>query len=240
MKKQYAVSSRVFISIVIVCIIIVENFSNGFTVISKLKEETKQKLRLVSKVVIDDTTINSICNETNTILEKVYIEAMLNASEAPFWQQTSGHPFRYLTCNQLKSAIPIMNTSNATGTESPTYYELDSKLSLQRLAKKLKKLEGGNSDPLRIVVIGGSMTTGFRDFGASDRNQNIFQVSWVNKLKHLLSYKYQRASIKVINLAQGSADENVWLGNIDLIMDHWPIDIILVESAVNDQTRYDN
>lgn len=146
-------------------------------------------------MVVDETTINSICNETNKILEKVYTDAMLNASEASFWQQPSGHPFRYLTCEQLKSAIPIMNTSNATGAQSSTYYELDSKLSLQRLAKKLKKPGDANLNPLRIVVIGGSMTTGFRDFGAPDRNQNMFQVSWVNKLDQLLSYKYQNDSV---------------------------------------------
>lgn len=140
-----------------------EFLSNGFTAISKLKE-IKHRSRTVSKVVVDETTINSICNETNKILEKVYTDAMLNASEASFWQQPSGHPFRYLTCEQLKSAIPIMNTSNATGAQSSTYYELDSKLSLQRLAKKLKKPGDANLNPLRIVVIGGSMTTGPQAF----------------------------------------------------------------------------
>lgn len=63
-------------------------------------------------------------------------------------------------------------------------------------------------------------------------------MAYPKKLEQLLHHKWPSRSIKVINLSVGGADENTWLGRLDQIIEHDP-DVILVESAINDQCDYD-
>lgn len=53
-----------------------------------------------------------------------------------------------------------------------------------------------------------------------------------------MTHYWPDSSLKVINLATGGANENTWLGRLDQVIEIDP-DIILVESAVNDQCHYD-
>jgi hypothetical protein len=103
-------------------------------------------------------------------------------------------------------------------------------VSLERLADKLSK------PSFTVVVIGGSMTTGFQDY--SHDNDDTFSIAFPKKLEDFLQYQWQNIAVKVINLAEGGADEKNWLAKLDYVMEFEP-DIILVESAVNDQCNYD-
>jgi hypothetical protein len=124
---------------------------------------------------------------------------------------------------------------------------LDNNLSFQRLAEKLQKLppfignptaEDSNSShhqrPLKIIAIGGSMSTGFVDIA---RNDTLFprSIAWPRKLELFMHQQWGNQSVQIINLAEGGADENSWIARLDVLMSHAPFDIVLVESAVNDQ-----
>jgi len=144
----------------------------------------------------------------------------------------------------IKDATTATSTSTAINT---AIFDL----SLQRLAIKLQKLEqiqtstrkknGDNNTPrklpLKIAVIGGSMTTGYHDIGT--HKTNAIESAWPRKLEKFMNEKWLGLGVppvQVINLAQGGANEKYWLGTLDFIMNHnkAPFDVILVESAVND------
>eukprot|EP00978_Attheya_sp_CCMP212_P027355 scaffold91610_cov58-Attheya_sp.AAC.7 len=190
-----------------------------------------------------------LCNETNRVVNAVYNRALLTQSEAGFWQQEA--PFSALNCEQLVRSIPShilkngdiehdQHTTDVNGTPRTTL-KPSFDLSLQRLAEKLQKLENGSSsNPLKIVVIGGSMTTGM-GYGRSKNDPR--SAAWPRKLEQFMHEKWNtthqhNSPVQVINLALGGADENTWLGGMDIIMNHAPFDIILVESAVNDQCDF--
>ena len=155
------------------------------------------------------------------------------------------------------SSTSIM-THNQTG-----HILLHRTLALQRLAAKLQKLNNTNNvdhhedlqqqqSILRILVIGGSMTTGFVDYGLSSR-----ELAWPRKLEQLMHEKWNNDDtsvnpstmapsssnphrVEVINLSVNAANEETWLGRLDTVMEQAPFDVILVESAVNDQCGYDH
>lgn len=186
-----------------------------------------------------------LCNQTNDIVTAVRNRALFNEKEALLWKQSG--PFSLLTCEQLIRSLPttsMKNGRNATndGTTSSfggdRLFELANLISLQRLAEKLSKLEEHppHSQPsLTIAVIGGSMSTGWVD--VSKLNNDTYNLAFPKKLEQFLQHKWPTSSMKVINLAIGGADENTWLGRLDLVMELDP-DVIIVESAVNDQCNY--
>lgn len=140
----------------------------------------------------------------------------------------------FLSCEHFLRSVQIdINMYDHT-------YEMSHTLSLIRLAKKLQAFEKGSllmegeDAVLKIVVIGGSMTTGFVDVGRTQSRD----LAWPCKLSDFLQKKWPNRSFDVVNLAQGGANEDTWLGDIDIILKHAP-DVILVESAVNDQCGYD-
>lgn len=90
--------------------------------------------------------------------------------------------------------------------------------------------------PLKILVLGGSMTVGFQDYRPLKGNTKL--TAWPQKLEHFLHYKFDNQSVQVINIAEGGANEDTWLGKIHEVIKYEPIDLILVELSVNDQTDY--
>jgi hypothetical protein len=104
--------------------------------------------------------------------------------------------------------------------------EMSPTLSLLRLAQKMHKLslvgDNATSDPFKIVVIGGSMTTGFTDY----TQMNVRELAWPHKLLDFMHLKWSHPdfnSVEIINLATGGANEDYWIGNIDIVSDQGPI-----------------
>ena len=189
------------------------------------------------------SALQNFCNETNSIVNNVYNHALLNESQVGFWQQDA--PFSTLNCEQLTRSISgqVATSHNDTSNHRQRF-----SLSLQRLGAKTKLLEIGSTSnsPLKIIVIGGSMTAGHFDFPIRKHDRNAAwsrklddrNAAWPRKLEQFMHEKWNKDSVQVVNLAEGGADENTWLGRLDVIMNHAPFDIILVESAVNDQCDY--
>lgn len=179
--------------------------------------------------------IRAICSESITIVNKVYAEKSDSKnSEQTYWSQDV--PSIFLDCNQLARSLQITPTSkNSTENDE---YEITPTISLLRLARKMRKLDVSHEsrEPFKIVVIGGSMTTGIVDVG----KRKDPKIAWPYKLANFMSEKWPQKQIEIINLAKGGANEETWLGNLDVIVDQSPIDVILVESAVNDQCDYNN
>ena len=232
-----------------------------------------------------------LCNQTNDIITSVRNRALLSKNEREVSRWDPNATFQLLTCDQLMRSLPLtmlkrgMSTtkhSSSSGiggrfhpnieryditvsnTSSSSFYDHDNisfeirnLISLQRLAEKLSK------PSFTIVVIGGSVTTGVRDFPEDDDDDDnddkveedgdddddyydddgyyyddTFNIAFPKKLEDFLQYQWKNTEIKVINIAEGGADEDTWLGKLDQIMEFDP-DIILVESAVNDQCDYD-
>ncbi len=115
----------------------------------------------------------------------------------------------------------------------------DPNLTMQRLSQKLQISRSQNSDhlPLKIVVIGGSMSTGTVDFSRDPPGANTL-LAWAAKLQQFMQQKWNLSSVEIVNLSTGGANENTWLGRLDCVMEHAPFDIVLVESAVNDMCDY--
>ena len=207
-------------------------------------------------LAVSKHAVERLCNETNKIVNVVRDHALLNETEALLWHQRG--PFKLLTCDELIRSLPILKNSsssddylsgrnnNITGVlseyvtasddDNDSKFELQNLISLQRLAKKLIKLEHHNQQ-LTIVVIGGSMTTGWVD--GSEFNNNTYNLAFPRKLEQFMKQQWPASSLRVMNLAVGGADEVAWLGKLHLVMEVEP-DIILVESAVNDQCDYHN
>ena len=200
---------------------------------------------------IHEQVVKLLCNETNDIVEKVKYRALQNATDAIAWKQSG--PFLSLNCDQLTQSLPTTRYNNnekitnntASVDVAEIKIELDHNLAMQRLSEKLSNLQlkleheksTVTSDPsLKIVVIGGSMTTGFVNY-STVRNADVANVAWPRKLEHFMNQKWHASSVQVINLALGRANEDSWLGRLDVIMEYAP-DIILVESVVNDQSDY--
>ena len=186
--------------------------------------------------------IERFCENTNKIVNAVRKEALSDATEALLWKQRG--PFSTLSCEQLVASMPTVggrsnrgilsgNTTNKLDNESNTF-ELQNIISLQRLAKKLKKLEN-EGDDLIVVAIGGSVTTGMVD---ADRHKgSTFNLAFPRKLEQYMQYQWPNSSLKVINISQGGGNEDTWLGRLGHVMKLNP-DVILVESAVNNQCDY--
>lgn len=192
---------------------------------------------ILSSFSISSSEMDFFCNRTNEIVTAVRNRALLmDETEALTWNQST--PFHLLTCEQLIRSLPTFHPSPLTTrniTENSTaaatsLLELSNIKSIQRLAEKLSK------PSLTVVVIGGSMSTGWRDFSS---NSDVRNVAYAKKLERFLQYQWPTISMTVINLALGGANENTWLGRLDLVMELEP-DVILVESAVNDQCDYDD
>jgi hypothetical protein len=182
---------------------------------------------------VSENEMSTICNETSVIARQVYNRAIQNDSKHILWHQTT--PMIFLSCEHFLRSVQIDRYYDHT-------YEISHTLSLIRLAKKLQAfergsllMEEGEDVLLKIVVIGGSMTTGVVDVGGI----RLRDLAWPRKLSDFLQNKWPNRPVEVVNLAQGGANEDTWLGNIDMIVKHAP-DVILVESAVNDQCEYDN
>jgi hypothetical protein len=198
-------------------------------------------------LIVGKHDANFLCNKTNEVAIAVRNHALLDEEEALNWKQSG--PFHSLTCEQLIRSLPTLRNSNndmwgrsLTGVTSGinvtaigdgSEFELQNLISLQRLAAKLIKLEQ-HSHNLTVVVMGGSMTTGFVDGSRTGTRDLAFP----RKLEQFMRHQWPASSLKVINIAQGGADENFWLGKLDHVMELDP-DVILVESAVNDQCAYD-
>ena len=181
----------------------------------------------------DDETIESICNETLRIVGNVFNEkSMNNHSDNKLWSQDI--PFIFLDCEQLVRSV------DGTYIPEVNLYDVEPvpRLSLIRLASKLERLEQSdeNAEPLKVVVIGGSMSTGIVDIG----RLRMRDLAWPQKLMDFLyaSGKWPLNNTEVINLSVGGANEEAWLGDLDRITAQEPIDVVLVESAVNDQCNY--
>ena len=200
-------------------------------------------------LVIGKHDAKLLCNKTNEIVNAVRNHALLNRTEALLWNQRG--PFNLLTCEQLIRSLPtlrnisnvisgrnnitkVMSENNGTASDG-SEFELQNLIGLQRLAAKLIRLEQPRSHHLTIVVIGGSMTTGWVD--ASNFNNDTRNLAFPRKLEQYMRQQWPASSLKVINIAIGGADENTWLGRLDYVAELDP-DIILVESAVNDQCGY--
>jgi len=158
------------------------------------------------------------------------------------------------TATNRTSAAADVEDVTATNSSSLLGHELDNNLSFQRLAAKLlhSKLtttldkdsfpppintQTGtrtHTAPLKIIVIGGSMSTGFVDIARND-DLDTRKIAWPRKLEQFMHQKWGNESVQIVNLSEGGANEITWLGRLDVIMSHSPFDIILVESAVNDQ-----
>jgi hypothetical protein len=203
-------------------------------------------------LIVGKHEVELLCNKTNEIVNAVRNNALLNETEALLWNQRG--PFHILTCEQLIRSLPTLrdgsnddtNTTgrdinavtseNGTANDSISEFELQNLISLKRLAKKLMKLEQqSNRHYLTVVVIGGSMTTGYVD--VSKLNNDTYNLAFPRKLEQFMQQQWPASSVNVINMAIGGADENTWLGRLDCVIELDP-DIILVESAVNDQCAY--
>lgn len=212
-------------------------------------------------LIFTNDQLEKICNVTNAIVHKTHEESLQSQEESMHWKQTL--PFFLLTCQELtrslhtststihtisSSSTALERNEDAIITSSPKDNEslpaltmLDNNLSFQRLAQKLQTLQYDFIDtnshhqrPLKIIVIGGSMTTGLVDIGRND-TLNPRNIAWPRKLELFMHQKWGNQSVQIINLAEGGADENTWIARMDVIMSYAPFDIVLVESAVNDQ-----
>ena len=186
-------------------------------------------------LAVDKHDVEILCDRTNQIVNEVRDRALLNETEASFWKDwLQLVPFHLLTCEQMIRSLPTLPNSI-----DETKFELQNLISLQRLSEKLMKLEqdaASSPDPLSIVVIGGSMSTGFVD--TSSLNNDVYNVAFPRKLEQFMTHYWPDSSLQIVNLSTGGANEITWLGRLDQVIELDP-DIILVESAVNDQCHYD-
>lgn len=167
----------------------------------------------------------------------------------------------HLNCDELQRSIGTWQSSsfdsNATSDSKSAEPAQLLKLGLFRLAQRLRqhnmtlvtttrrrlvdysKNISSTTRKLKVVVIGGSMTAG------SQLRSNGKAVSkdaaWPGQLEQMLNNYFNATSSlpwQVVNLAVGGADEKYWSARISEVLRQSPIDVILVESAVNDQCDY--
>lgn len=203
--------------------------------------------------------LSGICIDVDNLLNNTYDH--LDKERSQYWVDFPSSTHLRLTCEQLMRSIPHMNMEEINEDEqSHSHMNMQSSKSLHRLAVSLGSLReswNGNatatreensnnidtksrkrkSRPLKIVVLGGSMTAGHIDTRRW-RGYDMKLMAWPNKLEEMMHHKWGNESVQVINLAKGGANERAQLGMLDLVMEHEPIDIILVELAVNDQCDY--
>jgi hypothetical protein len=215
---------------------------------AKVSYDEEQFQRKASSLVVSKQDVNRLCNKTNDVVKSHAL--LFNGTEALLGTQTG--PFHVLTCEQLIRSLPILrNSSNdisgryttvsnggitsSTGIGDGSDFELQNLISLQRLAAKLSKLER-RSDYLTVVVIGGSMTEGRVD--GKKRKPANRDIAFPRKLEQFMRHQWPASRLKVINIAEGGANENFWIDRLGRVMKLDP-DVILVESAVNDQCDFD-
>jgi len=104
---------------------------------------------------------------------------------------------------------------------------------LKQLLALISRLERGE-EPIKIVILGGSMTAGHRD----DIKGAGKDGAWPHKLEMLLHQIWPSDIVTVENHAQGAVSETFWLENFHLVKRMEPFDLLIGEWAVNDQCDY--
>jgi len=192
-------------------------------------------------MTLSEDKVIEICQETNRIVAETRDKGMLSKPEE--WIQS--FPFLNLNCNQLLLSLQEQNGApdEMIGTTLASQeiidmparaFVLDDNLSLRRIAQTFEEKLG--KEKIKILVIGGSMTTGGIDVKAPGAVVGK-AIAWPRKLEQLLQEKFGEDAVEVVNIALGGAYEETWLERLDVIMSLSPVDIILVESAVNDQNH---
>lgn len=216
-----------------------QNYISGYTSPRSLAA-FKEKNNMM---VLDKERVLDICKETNDMLSAAYAKG--SKEEPKNW--LSSNPFFELSCNQLVLSLQEDDDDRATrlhideSTTSVEVFEramendilLHDNLSNRRMAEKLQKLKTG--EKLRILAVGGSMTLGVVD---TLNRVDLKNRAWPKKVQQLMDEKWDMNSVEVINIALGGFNEDAWLSTIDLVAGYAPVDIILMESAVNDQGHY--
>ena len=156
------------------------------------KQVGQLQINNVSSTEVNKQAVKLLCNETTEIVETVYSSrALQNETDAIAWQQ-SGGSFLFLNCEQLTRSLSTMRnnfnenvTNNTASDDAEIEIELNHNLAMQRrLSEKLSKLKllkdeksAVTSDPsLKIVVIGGSMSTGLVDYSTMN-NADVANVA---------------------------------------------------------------
>ncbi|GFH46301.1 hypothetical protein CTEN210_02775 [Chaetoceros tenuissimus] len=194
-------------------------------------------------LLLNKERLLDICKETNDMLSAAYEKGL--QEEPGYWIST--YPWFKLSCNQLVLSLQEddraarLNIDESTTSVEVTERAMDNdiflydNLSNRRMAKKLQKLKTG--EKLRILAIGGSMTRGSVDnwkFPCED----VYQRAWPKKIQQVMEEKWGENSVEVINIALGGYNEDAWLSSMNFIVGYAPVDIILMESAVNDRGLY--
>ena len=104
---------------------------------------------------------------------------------------------------------------------------------LYKLAQKLNSGRAANGK-LNVLILGGSMTAGREIEGLKP----CWNKAWPAKAEAILKQLWNQPNIRFINIALGGSDEAYWLSHMHRIVHKLPVDIILVESAVNDYSNY--
>lgn len=213
---------------------------SGSTRSLSIKEKNKSLL-------LNKERLLDICKETNDMLSAAYEKG---SKEAPD-EWLDSYPFFELSCNQLVLSLQEDDDDRAARLnidESTTSVEVTERamekdiflydnLSNRRMAEKLQKLQSG--EKLRILAIGGSMTTGEVDYKFMPIEDKR-HLAWPQKIQQVMDEKWGEENVEMINIAKGGHNLDSWLSEWDYIAEHayTPVDIILMESAVNDQGEY--
>ena len=230
------------VAVLVMCVLsfsrvnyIVKMASDAMTSITSTNQQPATSYHSSLQYTKDD--LSGICIDVDNLLNNTYDH--LEKERRRYWVDFQSSTHLRLNCEQLVRSIPHMNMLEAINEDeqSHSHMNMQSSKSLQRLAASLGSLKEPLGRPLKIVVLGGSMTAGH----IATRRWAGYHFSlgaWPNKLEEIMHDKWGNESVQVINLARGGANARTHLGILDLVMEHEPIDIILVELAINDQCEY--
>jgi hypothetical protein len=149
-----------------------------------------------------------------------------------------------LHCDQLVRSLPNKTwwyptstaSSMAVGSRSSSNKRLFH-LFLKKSLALVSRLNRG--EPVKIVVIGGSMTAGNRDDIRFASQEEAKEGAWPRKLELLLRHIWPKSLITVENLARPGWSQDTWLSSFHIIKQETaPFDLMLAEFAVNDQCDY--
>ena len=151
-----------------------------------------------------------------------------------------------LHCDQLVRSLPNITWWYPTSTASSMAVDSRSSSSNKRLFHLFHKnnlavvSRLNRGEPVKIVVIGGSMTAGDRDDIHFASQEEAKEGAWPRKLELLLRQFWPKSLITVENLARPGWSQNHWLSSFHVITQQIaPFDLMLAEFAVNDQCDYD-
>jgi len=138
-----------------------------------------------------------------------------------------------LSCDKLQRGLPrqywwLPPAASQQQSSSSNPY-------LKRLLALISRLERGE-EPIKIVILGGSMTAGHRDDLIEGAGK---EGAWPHKLKMLINQMWPSDVVTVENHAQGGVSETFWLENFHLVKRMEPFDLLIGEWAVNDQCDYE-